>query len=461
MSIIDTYEKTDTLVHYGVKGQTWGVRRSLSELGRNRAEKKFTNKASSKKTYIKVYNRTADRVNETLPALNAKYSGKNLKDKKVWDSYVSEHKSNFERIANQELSKELGGSTTSPGGKKWKAFMNSETGYMGIFPDDGIKHADDMESIPELVFKLSINDDGFIIKYTVEDQSSNNDEELVHYGVKGQKWGVRRTAKELGRSLGGKLADRKTKQLENYVSWSEGLAKETKAEIATLEGKTASNSGGGKLDSFKSKTLQNEKDWADGLAKETKTELDELEGVANPTRTQKRAIKYMKAEHEALIADGAKIDKAITDHKATIEAKKGKPSGFQKKQLEGLKRELSTYESDARKGKGDLARHKAEIQKQEKERAAKEKARSEKKNPAKTMTNEQLAKEVKRMQLERNYNTEIAKQKAANATQLERATQAVQKQVQLAGQEVIKNSASSLLQYGINKAGVIAAKNKS
>lgn len=190
--------------HTGVLGMKWGVRRSAPAPG-GRQDKRWENKAFSTHTYVKVYNRSADRINKELPAFNAKYKNVNLKNKKNFDGYIKAYQKKFEAIANEELAKEI--RTSSPSGtKRIKAVMNTETGWMGISIDgslDNAKHADD---ISQLGFQLHFDENGFITGIELVDKSITHKEDIedlvLHSGVLGMKWGRRSggTTKTSGRS---------------------------------------------------------------------------------------------------------------------------------------------------------------------------------------------------------------------------------------------------------------------
>lgn len=300
----------DHIVHYGVPGMKWGVRK----------DRRWDKKAFSKKTYVKVYNNTAKRVNGELPKLNAKYKGKNLKDKKIWDSYISEHKRIFEKIANQELSRQLGGTTNPSGSKKVKAVMNSETGYMAIVPSDyKMKHSDSEEFDFESVrFKLHFNDLGFVTKVTVE-----SPKEIKHYGIKGQKWGVRRDRKKAA-SLS-KKSDANAKYSKNVK------------ELAD-EYRTAANerpSGGGKIRSTLRKNA-------------TKSDLKEAGKWDKYSKELSDKSKSQKAKSKKLEERANSKEKAIESKKKAQAVLKDPATKLSDKELNARVKRLQMEENYSR-----------------------------------------------------------------------------------------------------------------
>ena len=65
----------------------------------------------------------------------------------------------------------------------------------------------------------------------------NNDEFLIHYGVLGMKWGVRRSPEELARSRGEKLEKWRVKESSRLADRASKVAKRDEARVAKSEKK--------------------------------------------------------------------------------------------------------------------------------------------------------------------------------------------------------------------------------
>ena len=203
------------ILHFGVKGMKWGVRRDSktgirpiaktlndSRFGKKsiaRAEahgqkvnakldKKFEKSFSGTKGYIKVHNAVADELNARVPESNnrPKYAGKNLyQDKKLHDAYWKDVDKMYDQAYSAAATK-LG--ISGSGNKKVvierQGFGKDATWRMGI---DDIKHADLGSNLA--VFVAVVDDNGQLVELKLKDDLAHS--ELMHFGVKGMKWGVR------------------------------------------------------------------------------------------------------------------------------------------------------------------------------------------------------------------------------------------------------------------------------
>lgn len=130
----------DYLIHHGVKGQKWGVRRyqnadgSLTPAGKKRQAKlqrKWEKNVNANWTV--AYNRAADKVNKKIGEFNAKYEGVNLNtDTKARRKYLKEYCDMWNDIYVNELVSKFGQPVIDDG-RKWAdrvfGFMDADEEY--------------------------------------------------------------------------------------------------------------------------------------------------------------------------------------------------------------------------------------------------------------------------------------------------------------------------------------------
>lgn len=213
----DLEESDDTpedLKHYGVKGMKWGVRKDdynkLSRGEKRQAKRDFKADAKWEKQYgsdrfkVAMYNDIADQINARIGTINDKYKGKDIRDWSRGDGleYVNEYKDLVQRSAENSLKRMV---PDSPSGKYTTRVELDPLKEM--FPriyivEKEVKHADDEPLEMEIRFIWKNNRIVKVKPITLEDLAhsllldgySEDDvvDILVHYGVKGMKWGVRR-----------------------------------------------------------------------------------------------------------------------------------------------------------------------------------------------------------------------------------------------------------------------------
>jgi hypothetical protein len=174
------------LVHHGVKGMHWGVRKEGSAGGTSRkvrkADAKFEKNANSIDIFIGVHNRAAAYANEhDIDRINNKpeYRGKDFSNpSKLREKYYAEHARAFNKALSTSA-KSFG--TNASGTRHYDVTVNPD-GSWSVHTTE-IKH-----SIDEVItIHPKFDSKGFIV--SIPTKSS-----LAHHGVKGMHWGVRKSS---------------------------------------------------------------------------------------------------------------------------------------------------------------------------------------------------------------------------------------------------------------------------
>lgn len=191
------------LKHHGVKGMKWGVRNDKGHEGERaktkkiaKLDKKFDRELSGIAGYIKVNNAVAARINPRLNVLNAKpeYQGDLVNNPKLHKKYINEYRSELQKSLNEAMS-DIG--SNASGTQRVHIVMVGE-GLNSSFEayTEVIKHAN---STPDFRIVLQFDNEGHIVDQKIVPADGSvahadgvTEMILIHYGVPGMRWGVRK-----------------------------------------------------------------------------------------------------------------------------------------------------------------------------------------------------------------------------------------------------------------------------
>ena len=205
-------EMSADVKHFGVKGMKWGVRKDAQGKEVAKADLKWDKKLNTAGT--KAIIATVKKAAPEVERINSKpeYSGKDLsKPGPLKDKYLAEHAKAFETMLNNELPNHI--SANSPSGTYTAKFIVGPK-FDGppildvTYTSDSLSQSG-IKSDGSAQIDVVVDSRGMIVSYEfkpdfIEQGSTFTDKYLEHFGVKGMRWGVRRSRKELARASGEK-----------------------------------------------------------------------------------------------------------------------------------------------------------------------------------------------------------------------------------------------------------------
>lgn len=222
MSTADIVDEllADYIEQSGVKGMKWGVRKAVDSTGDGasssskplsaRAQKKvdkaghksWQKDANSAKTASAVYNEAARTMNPVLKKINKDPAYKNMdrKTQQQYDAVVGTIFNQHMAQASVKLTTKSFGDAIGTRAMVYQFDRNS--GYFSAKEHVAVIEHSESE-FPR--FKAILDKDGYVIGSELDEALVHTTVDLIledyleHYGIKGQKWGVRRTPKQLGK----------------------------------------------------------------------------------------------------------------------------------------------------------------------------------------------------------------------------------------------------------------------
>jgi len=176
--VLNAQEVEEILEHYGVKGMKWG----------HRKDEKWAKTIYSVRGAVALHNHVAHKMNNGLIDKHnndPRWKGKNLNtNRKLAELYYKEYAKLNDRVYKQSVNEVHG---ISPSGTKRAVYVNDSQGPRIEIRDVNARHADPIP-MPDRTIKLKLDANGFITDANTADEGV-----IEHYGVKGMKWGKRKS----------------------------------------------------------------------------------------------------------------------------------------------------------------------------------------------------------------------------------------------------------------------------
>ena len=237
---------SEALSHYGVKGMKWGVRNDRGHEGERVKTKKLDkldkqwDQNEARNAFWQSHNAAADKMNNgEIDRINNKPEHKKAMDAgkfEDWENPTPELKAYMEDMDNtfnRHLVEAMLARGSNPSGSKRYELTTDPDGEVYVELRD-LRHAS--VGMPDIRYKVTLNSKGMITKYTPEEV------ELKHYGVKGMKWGVRKSNDPAGISISRRTAREASKDAQEFARakmfYGEGAGNRRKLIKATVEAKS-------------------------------------------------------------------------------------------------------------------------------------------------------------------------------------------------------------------------------
>lgn len=203
----------DFLLHFGVQGMHWGQRRAAKATAKadKTNHKNWKKDARSRETADKVFNEASKTMKPVFKKLNA---DPNFKDYKTNRKTQQQYDEVVAQVFNQHMAKASLKLTAKSFGEAigTRAMVyqyDRHTGYMHAVEKQAVFHSTQDSEFPS--FKVITDSNGLVIGFEFPDAIAHTDV-IEHFGVKGQKWGVKKQTKKTPPSIHKKLNDAELKK---------------------------------------------------------------------------------------------------------------------------------------------------------------------------------------------------------------------------------------------------------
>lgn len=165
-----------SIEHVGVKGMKWGIRKDYPELTTSEGQQ-----------ILKV---ATNNIHKDLGGINEKYRNVDLKNDKAKSAeYSNAVAGSVQRRINESVKTVLGDKKTA----HFQVLVGVEDTGQIVLTIPGKTSAKHEAHVDRFVFDLVKDAEGFIIEVVPSLDLEHSSESIAHVGVKGMKWGVRRS----------------------------------------------------------------------------------------------------------------------------------------------------------------------------------------------------------------------------------------------------------------------------
>jgi 2'-5' RNA ligase len=313
--------------------------RGLKAKSQHRQEQMFEKHANSAKNFVEIHNGAHEQVNKHIAEINKKYPQDLTKDPKAQKQYDSEITKGLQD-AYRTSANQLGNKT---GTRHLDVeFLNDGLDFKIVAKEgmqtptlERVVHAAADDTNVEFTGKIKRDSTGHIIGLVFDDfdtQSMAQTAELglvflEHYGVKGQKWGVRKEQFQSNlhaRRVSAEMATREKRPARDVRALDTiGTSKRKQSSISTKGGEDHPPTP-----EAISVAVQKQKIKKSGVAALSNNELQEVQRRLNLENDVKRLMVGDKTAGqrfiEGLLGRGSKEDRKMLENQAGQKARRGK-----------------------------------------------------------------------------------------------------------------------------------------